>query len=74
MCELCELPVRDPHCDILLEQGRPSYGCQRVEIIDGGRAIRRAKKEGRNSYGVVWYRFYNKSPKQMGPRAGQAVL
>ena len=34
-----------------------------------------AKKEGRNSYGGVWYRFYGKSPnKQTGPRAGRAVL
>ena len=75
MCKWCEILVREPRCNIRLEQGRPSYGWQRFEIIDGGRAIGRAKKEGRNSYGGVWYWFYNKSPnKQAGLRAVQLVL
>ena len=62
--------MKDPRCDLQSEQERPSYGWQRVELLDGGRAIERAKKEGRNSYGGVWYRFYGKLPnKQTGPRA-----
>ena len=32
------------------------------------------KKEGRNSYGGVWYSFYGKSSKPTGPRDGRAVL
>ena len=51
MCERCELPVREPRCNHRSEQGRPSYGWRRVAISDGGQAIRRTKKEGRNSYG-----------------------
>ena len=51
MCGRCELLVQEPRCDIRSEQRRPRYGWRRVDIIDGGRAIRRAKKEGRNSYG-----------------------
>ena len=51
VCERCELPVQDPHCDLRSDQGRPCYGWRRVAISDGGRAIWRAKKEGRNSYG-----------------------
>ena len=47
---------------------------RRVAISDGCRAIRRAKKEGRNSYGGVWYQFYGKSSKLTGPRDGRAVL
>ena len=74
MCERCELPVQEPRYDLQLEQGRPSYGWRRVEILDSGRAIRRAKKEGRKSYGGVWYWLYGKLPKQTGPRAGRAVL
>ena len=66
--------MRVPRCDIRSEQGRPSYGWRRVEILDGSRAIGRAKTEGRNSYRGVWYWFYDKSLKQTGTRAGQAVL
>ena len=51
MCERCELPEQELRCDLRSEQGRPSYGWRRVAISDGGRAIGRAKKEGRNSYG-----------------------
>ena len=74
MYERCDLPVREPRCNLRSEQVRPSYGCRRVTISDGGRAIRRAKKEGRNYYGWVWYSFYGKSSKLTGPRDGQAVL
>ena len=70
VCERCDLPVREFCCDIRSEQGRPSYGWRRVEILDGGRAIGRAKKEGRNSYGGVWYWFYSKLLKQTGPTDG----
>ena len=45
--------MREPCCDLQSEQGRPIYGWRRVAISDGGRAIGRAKKEGRNSYGGV---------------------
>ena len=51
MYERCEILVQEPRCYLLLEQGRLSYGWLRVAISDGGRAIGRAKKEGRNSYG-----------------------
>ena len=71
---VCEILVREPRCDLRSEQGRPSYVWRRAAIIDGGRAIRRAKQEGRNSYGGVWYSFYGKSPKPTGPRDGRAVL
>ena len=54
--------------------GRLSYGWRCVEILNGGLAIGRTKKEGRNSYRGVWYWFYGKSTNQMGPRAGRAVL
>ena len=74
MCNRCEIPLRYPRCDILLEQGCPRYGRRRVKIIDGGRAIGKAKKEGRNSYGGGCYSFYVKSSKPTGPRYGRAVL
>ena len=74
MCEWCDLPVREPCCDLRSEQGRPSYGWRRVAISDGVWAIGMAKKEGRNSYGRGWYSFYGKSSKPMGPRYGRAVL
>ena len=51
VCERCELPVQEPRCNLRSEQGQPSYGWRRVAISYGGRAIGRAKKEGRNSYG-----------------------
>ena len=51
VCEQCELSVQEPRCDLRSEQGRTSYGWRRVEILDGSRAIGRAKKGGRNSYG-----------------------
>ena len=53
-----ELLVREPRCDTRSEQGRLSYGWQRVGLPNGGRFIRRAKKEGRNSNWGVWYRLY----------------
>ena len=74
VCKPCELPVQEPRCNLQLEQGRPSYGLQRVAITDGSWAIGRAKKEGRNSYGGGWYKFYGKSFKPTGPRYGRAVL
>ena len=74
MCEWCEITVREPCCDLLSEKGRPGYGWWHVKIIDDGRAIGRAKKEGRNSYGGVWYKFYGKLLKPTGPRYGRAVL
>ena len=57
-----------------MEQGRPSYGWRCVELLNGGRAIGRAKKEGINSYGGVWYWFYGMSLEQTGPRDGRLVL
>ena len=57
-----------------MEQGRLSYGWRRVKILNGGRAIGSAKKEGRNSYRGVWYFFYSKLLKPTGPRDGPAVL
>ena len=51
VCKRCELPVKNPHYGFLSEQGRPSYGCQRVGLTDGDRFIGRAKMEGRNFYG-----------------------
>ena len=42
--------MQDPCCDLRSEQGRPSYGCWRVMICDGGQAIGRPKKEGINYY------------------------
>ena len=74
MCERCELPVQEPICDLQLEQGWPSYGWRRDEIDEGGWSIGRAKKEGINSYGEVWYKFYGKSLKPTGPIYGRAVL
>ena len=75
VCERCELPVRDPRCDLRSEQGQSINGWRRVGLSDGGRFIRSAKMEGRNSYGGVWYRFYGKSPnKQTGLRASQVVM
>ena len=74
VCERCELPVREPRCDLRSEQGQPSYGWWRGAISDGDRAIRRTKKEGRNSYGVFFHSFYGKTSKPTGPRDGQAVL
>ena len=62
MCEWCELPLQYPRCDLQLEQRWPSYGWRRAQLIDGGQAIERAKKEGRNFYGGFWYRFYSKFP------------
>ena len=60
-------------CDPL--KRRPSYGWRRVRLLDGSRAIGREKKEGRNYYGGVWYRFYISLPnKQTGLRFGRAVL
>ena len=50
VCKRCKLLVRDPRCNLRLDQGRPSYGWQRVGLSDDGRVIGRAKKEGRNSY------------------------
>ena len=44
-----QLLVQEPCFDLRSDQGRPSYGRRRAEIIEGGRAIGRAKKEGRNS-------------------------
>ena len=61
VCKRCELLVREPHCDLRLEQGRPSYGWRQVAISDGGQAIGRVKKEGRNIYWGVKYKFYGKS-------------
>ena len=72
--ECCELPVQDPCYDLRSEKGRPIYGWRRVEIIYGGQAIERAKKEGRNSYEGFWYRFYGKLLKPTGPRDSRAVL
>ena len=66
--------MQEPRCDLRSEQGLPSYGWWRVKILNGGRSIGRAKKEGRNSYRGVWYWFYGKSPKQTVLRAGQTVL
>ena len=75
MCEWCEILVREPCCDLRLEQRRLSYGCQRVEILDGSRVVGRVKKEGRNSYGGFWYMFLGKFPiMHTGPRAGRVVL
>ena len=51
VCDQCEILVRDPCCDLRSDQGQPSYGLRRVRLSDGGRFIRRAKKEGENSYG-----------------------
>ena len=51
------------------------YGWRLFGLLGGGRFIVRAKTEGRNSYGGVWYRFYGKlSVCQTGPQAGQVVL
>ena len=66
--------MRDPRCNLQLEQGGPSYGWRRVTTIDGGWAIDRTKKEGRKSYGGVWYSFYGKPSKPTVPRDGRAVL
>ena len=74
MCERCELPVQEPRCDLQLEKGWQSYGWRRGAISDGGWSIGRAKKEGRNSYGEVWYKFYRKSLKPTGPRYGRVVM
>ena len=74
VCERCELPVSEPCCNLRSEQGQTSYGWRRVAISDSGRAIGRAKTEGRNSYGGVRYSFYGKLSKPMGPRYAQAVL
>ena len=72
VCERCDLPVIEPHCNLLLEQGWPSYGWRRVGLSDGGRVIGRAKKEGINFYMGVWYMFYVKSSvKQTGPRVSR---
>ena len=62
--------MQEPCCNRRSEQGRPSYGWRRVKIIDGGQAIGRTKKEGRNSYVGVWYKFYGKLLKPTGPRDG----
>ena len=51
VCERCEILVREPRCNLQLEQGRPSNGWRRVGLLGGGWFIGRAKKEGRNSYG-----------------------
>ena len=70
VCKRCELPVRDPHCDLRLDQGRLGYDCQRVRLPDGGRVMRRAKREDRKFYGG-WYKFYGKSSVyQTGLKAG----
>ena len=61
VCERCELLVRDPQCGLQSEQGRPIYGWQCVGLPNIGRFIRRAKTEGRNSYGGVRYKVYGKS-------------
>ena len=55
VCEWCELPVREPCCNLRSEQGWLSNGWRYVGLLDGGRVIRRVKTEGRNSYlgGVV---------------------
>ena len=74
VCEQCEISVQDPRYNLRSEQGQPSYGWRCVKIIDGGQAIGRAKKEGRNSYGGVWYQFYGKLLRPTGWRDGQAVL
>ena len=74
MCERCELPVQDTYCDLPSEQGWPRYGWRRVEILESGWAIGRAKKKGKNSLGGVWYWFYGKLLNQTGPRDGRAVL
>ena len=66
--------MQETRCNIRSEQGRPGYGWRCVEILNGGRAIGRAKKEGRNSFGGVWYWFYGKSLKQTGLRDGRAVM
>ena len=74
MCERCELPVQEPCCNLRSDQGWPIYGWRCVAISDGGRAIGRAKKEGRNSYGGVYYSFYGESPNPTGPRDCREVL
>ena len=75
VCEWCELLVQEPHCNLRSEKVWPSYGWRRVEILNGGRATKRAKTEGRNTYGGVFYRFYCKyTNKYTVPIAGQVVL
>ena len=53
--------MREPHCDIRSEKGRPINGWQRGGLSDGGWVIGKAKKEGKKLLRVVCYMFYGKS-------------
>ena len=51
VCNLCDIPLQVPVFDPQSERVKPSYGWQRVGIVDGRPDIGRAKKERGNSYG-----------------------
>ena len=51
VCKWCDLPVKEPCCNLLLGQGRPSYGWRRTGLLNSSRFIGRAKTDGLNSYG-----------------------
>ena len=55
VCERCEILLIHPLYDLRTDQGRPSYGWRHVGISDNSRINRRAKMEGRNSYGGLVY-------------------